>query len=89
MIETMVEINRVYRHYKGNYYHILARGVHTEDNVPLIAYRKLEYTGEEDFWAHTGETWMRPEDMFEEEVEVDGKKVPRFEKVGKLEIPEQ
>jgi len=47
----------------------------------LVVYRAL-YSG--DF--PEGQLWVRPKSMFLEEVEVNGKKVPRFEfkRLGKV-----
>ena len=59
-----------YRHYKGNDYQVIDVAIHSEDESLLVVYRPLY--GE-------GKLWVRPLDMFIEEVELaDGTKVPRF-----------
>lgn len=58
-----------YRHYKGNYYEVIGTARHSETEEPMVVYRPLY--GE-------GGLWVRPEAMFLETVEVDGKRVPRF-----------
>lgn len=59
-----------YRHYKGNEYIVLGVARHSETQEELVVYRQ-DY-GERGLW-------VRPQAMFQETVEVDGKKVPRFE----------
>lgn len=60
-----------YRHYKGNYYEVLGTARHSETDERLVVYRPLY--GE-------GGLWVRPEAMFQEEVSVEGRSVPRFAK---------
>ena len=60
----------IYRHYKGNEYELLDVALHSETLEERIVYRALY--GEQ-------KVWVRPAYMWEEEVEVDGKKVRRFE----------
>lgn len=62
-----------YRHYKGNDYQVLGVARHSEDESEYVVYRPLY--GE-------GALWIRPLSMFTEEVEVDGRKVPRFVESG-------
>ncbi len=62
-----------YRHYKGNEYEVVGVAKHSETLEELVVYRALY--GERGLWA-------RPAAMFMEEVEIDGKKVPRFEFIG-------
>ena len=59
-----------YKHYKGKMYEVVGIAKHSETLEALVVYRALY--GENELWA-------RPLKMFLEEVEVDGKKVPRFE----------
>lgn len=63
-----------YRHYKGNMYEVLDIARHSETEEWMVVYKTLYG----DF-----STWVRPYEMFVEEVEVDGVKTPRFEFVGK------
>jgi hypothetical protein len=62
-----------YRHYKGNEYIVLGVARHSETEEELVIYRQ-DY-GERGLWA-------RPLAMFEETVEVDGRRAPRFEYLG-------
>lgn len=58
-----------YRHYKGNEYEVLGVAKHSENETELVVYRPLY--GEQGLW-------VRPLDMFVENVEVDGKTQARF-----------
>jgi len=58
-----------YKHYKGNEYEVIGIAKHSETLEDLVVYRAL--CGEKQIWA-------RPLKMFLEEVEVNGKKIPRF-----------
>ncbi|KKU91089.1 MAG: hypothetical protein UY23_C0004G0034 [Candidatus Jorgensenbacteria bacterium GW2011_GWA1_48_11] len=62
-----------YEHYKGNQYEVLGIARHSETLEELVVYRALY--GEHDLW-------VRPLKMFSEEVEVRGKKFPRFKYIG-------
>lgn len=62
-----------YRHYKGNDYQVEGVARHSEDESELVVYRPL--------YGDRG-LWVRPLAMFTENVEVDGKRVPRFAFVG-------
>ncbi|MBI2475598.1 DUF1653 domain-containing protein [Candidatus Uhrbacteria bacterium] len=58
-----------YEHYKGNQYEVVGVAKHSETLEELVVYRALygKYN-----------LWVRPLKMFLEEVEVEGKKIPRF-----------
>ena len=58
-----------YRHYKGRDYIVLGVARHSETEEELVVYRQ-EY-GDRGLW-------VRPLAMFVEEVEVNGRRVPRF-----------
>lgn len=58
-----------YRHYKGNLYEVLGVVRHSETLQPMVLYRPVE---------GDGTLWVRPLDMFQESVEVDGRAVRRF-----------
>lgn len=58
-----------YRHYKGGEYEVVSIAKHSESLDLMVVYRCL-YDGAS--W------WVRPFDMFIEEVEVDGVIQPRF-----------
>ncbi len=70
----MSEIKKgIYEHYKGNLYEVLDTGIHTEAREQVVIYKAL-YKG--DF--KEGQLWVRPLAMFQEDVLIDGKKIPRF-----------
>ncbi len=58
-----------YRHYKGKEYEVLGCAKHTETEEELVVYRAL--------YGEYG-LWVRPKDMFLEQVMVQGKLEPRF-----------
>ena len=62
----------LYRHYKGNLYEVVDTVRHSETLEPLTLYRAL--------YGERG-LWVRPADMFMEEVVVNGIQQPRFAKV--------
>jgi hypothetical protein len=62
-----------YRHYKGNYYDVIGVARHSETEERLVVYRCL-------YGDHS--LWVRPLHMFLEDVEVDGRIIPRFSWVG-------
>jgi hypothetical protein len=62
-----------YRHFKGKEYRVLGVARDSETMRPMVVYQTLYG----DFsW------WVRPLEMFTEEVERDGRRVPRFEFVA-------
>ncbi len=64
----------IYRHYKGNLYKVIGVGRHSETLKEFVVYIAL-YTSE-DFGKDA--IWVRPKEMFFENVNVDGKEVSRF-----------
>ena len=62
-----------YKHYKGKEYEVIGLAKHSETLEELVVYKALY--GEDALW-------VRPLKMFEEEVEIDGQKVPRFKYLG-------
>ncbi|MFQ3176154.1 MAG: hypothetical protein ACJAYB_001039 [Psychromonas sp.] len=62
-----------YRHYKGGLYRVENIATHSETEEKMVVYRPL-YSEQA--------LWVRPLDMFIEEVEIEGKKQPRFMFVG-------
>ena len=71
--KVMIKVGK-YRHYKGKEYEVIGTAMHSETLEDLVVYRALY--GERNLW-------VRPVKMFLEEVEVDGKKIPRFKYIGK------
>jgi hypothetical protein len=66
-----LEIGAVYKHYKGTKAKVLAEGFHSESLEPVVIYLHLE----------DGVIWVRPKEMFLENVIVDGLEVERFQKI--------
>jgi len=62
-----------YRHYKGHEYTVLGVARHSETDERLVVYRQ-EY-------GQRG-LWVRPLEMFGGSVEVDGRSIPRFARIG-------
>jgi hypothetical protein len=63
----------VYRHYKGQLYEVIGKARHSETLEELIVYKAL--------YGDFG-LWVRPYQMFFEDIEIDGKKQKRFELVS-------
>ena len=61
-----------YRHYKGNFYEVIGMAFHSETLEEMVVYKAL---------YGDGGVWVRPAFMWEEEVEVEGKRVKRFASV--------
>ena len=59
-----------YKHFKRNEYEVIAVGKHSETLEEMVVYKALY--GDK-------QIWVRPLKMFEEFVEAEGKKVPRFQ----------
>ena len=58
-----------YQHYKGKYYKVLSLATHSESLEKLVVYQQLygDYS-----------IWVRPFEMFTENIQVDNKTVKRF-----------
>lgn len=63
----------LYRHYKGNEYRVVGLARHTETEEAVVVYQAL--------YGSRG-LWVRPATMFNESVEIGGRRVPRFERIG-------
>ncbi len=59
----------LYRHYKGHEYRVFGVAQHSEEQQQVVVYQAL--------YGDYG-LWVRPLEMFCEEVVVDGKTLPRF-----------
>ena len=70
----MIKLGR-YKHYKGKEYRVISLAKHSETLEDLVVYEAL-------YDNPMGKIWVRPKEMFLENVEVDGKIVPRFEYLG-------
>jgi hypothetical protein len=71
----MIVPGGVYRHYKGKLYRAHALVRHSETEALLVYYETLYDTP-------LGRQWVRPAEMWNEPVEVEGEMVPRFALVG-------
>ena len=65
-----------YRHFKGMEYQVIGTAKHSETLDPMVVYRALY--GE-------GGLWVRPAAMWNEEVDRDGYRGPRFTFVEDME----
>lgn len=68
----MIEKGDIYEHYKGNLYRIIGVGRHSETLEAVVIYQAL--------YGDFG-VWVRPLEMFCEQVDLQGKQVARFKKV--------
>ena len=64
-----------YRHYKGKLYEVIGVAHHSETLEELVIYKAL-------YANKTSALWVRPKEMFLEQVVVEGRAVPRFEYLG-------
>ena len=71
--EWKAGIGHEFRHYKGKTYRLVGLAPHSETLEPMAVYQQL--------YGEFG-LWVRPAKMFFEEVEVDGRRQPRFERLG-------
>jgi len=62
------EPTQLYQHFKGDFYLIMGVGRHTETGEWMVCFRE----------ASAGVYWFRPLSMWNEEVEYEGKMIPRF-----------
>ena len=67
-----LKIGKKYRHFKGNEYLVMHIAKHSETLEELVVYQAL--------YGEMG-VWVRPLEMFLEQVEVDGQIVNRFEEI--------
>ncbi|MBP3616109.1 MAG: DUF1653 domain-containing protein [Alphaproteobacteria bacterium] len=62
-------IGGVYQHFKGNKYKVLCIAKHSETLEEMVVYQAL---------YGAGDIWVRPINMFLEDIEKDGKIIKRF-----------
>ena len=62
-----------YRHFKGKEYMVLGVASHSETLEPMVVYQAL-------YGAH--DLWVRPAAMWNETVDKDGYRGPRFQYIG-------
>ena len=71
----MIKLGK-YRHSKtGNFYRVIGVAKHSETGEDFVVYECI-------YENPKSKLWVRPLKMFLEEVEINGKKVHRFEYVG-------
>ncbi|PIQ91527.1 MAG: hypothetical protein COV70_03260 [Parcubacteria group bacterium CG11_big_fil_rev_8_21_14_0_20_39_22] len=71
----MIKLGK-YRHYKGKEYKVIGVAKHSETLEDFVIYEAL-YENE------MSQMWARPLEVFNEDVEIDGKKIKRFKSIGK------
>ena len=72
-----LKLKRVYRHFKGDYYLVEDIARHSESGETMVVYRKL---------YGDGSLWVRPLEMFMEEV--DREKYPDCKQKYRFELQE-
>lgn len=70
--EAQMQLGK-YRHYKGKFYEVIGMATHSETMEELVVYKAL--------YGEYG-LWVRPKQMFSEEVLVAGRSIPRFQYIG-------
>lgn len=74
---NQIKANGIYRHFKGDYYLLVDVAKHSETGEDYVVYRKL---------YEDCALWVRPLDMFLEEV--DHEKYPDVEQKYRFELQE-
>lgn len=67
----------IYRHYKGAYYKVMNVARHSETMENMVVYQAL--------YGDFG-LWVRPLEMFCEDIEIDGKLQKRFELIEEEDL---
>lgn len=75
-IMTKIKLGE-YEHYKGKRYKVIGVARHSETLEELVVYQAL--------YGENG-LWVRPLEMFFENVEINGKQTPRFKYLNKESV---
>jgi len=63
------KVGKLYRHFKGGLYQVIAVGKHSEDQSKMVVYVNMDQEG----------TWIRPLEMWNEIVDwPEGRRLARF-----------
>jgi len=65
----------IYKHYKNKSYKVICQATHSETREEVVVYQCL-------YGDHS--MWVRPKIMFTELIEVEGRKIPRFELISEM-----
>lgn len=68
----------IYQHYKGSRYEVIGLGLLEATEESRVIYRSLADGPR----GPKGQMWVRTLEKFEEEVEVNGEKTPRFKRIN-------
>lgn len=85
-MNRQIQIDGLYRHFKGNIYRVLGLAKHTETNETLVIYNRCDLNfpnGVEEY----GDTYARPLEMFLSEV--DREKYPDAVQDYRFELVEE
>ena len=74
-MQNTVLVNRIYRHFKGDYYIVVGIAKHSETEEEMVVYRQL---------YGAGELWVRPMRLFISEV--DHEKYPDVKQKYRFEL---
>lgn len=74
-MQNTVLVNRIYRHFKGDYYIVVGIAKHSETEEEMVVYRQL---------YGAGELWVRPMSLFISEV--DRNKYPDVKQKYRFEL---
>lgn len=72
----------LYKHYKGGLYNVIGVAKHSETLEEMVVYKSIHDPERKDKELSL---WVRPIKMFNENVEIDGNIIPRFQFLPKQE----